>query len=50
MPARLSQVLERPGFNVYLVDGCEHCLTPTNDPEVAVGVVLAWMDEEQLVG
>jgi hypothetical protein len=65
VPARLSPVLERPGFNVYLVNGSgvvgasaltnpaspfsggsEHCLTLTNDPEVAIGVVLAWMDEE----
>jgi hypothetical protein len=34
------------GFNLYQVNGCEHCLTLTNDPEVAIGVVLAWMDEE----
>jgi hypothetical protein len=46
VPARLSPVLERPGFNVYLVNGSEQCLTMTNDPEVAIGVVLAWMDEE----
>lgn len=46
VPARLSPVLERTGFNVYLVNGSEHCLTLTNDPELAIGVVLAWMDEE----
>lgn len=46
VPARLSPVLERPGFNVYLVNGSEHCLTLTDDPGVAIGVVLAWMDEE----
>ena len=46
VPARLSPVLERPGCNVYLVNGSEHCLTLTNDPELAIGVVLAWMDEE----
>ena len=46
VPARLSPVLARPGFNVYLVNGSEHCLTLTNDPELAIGVVLAWMDEE----
>ena len=46
VPARLSPVLERPGFNLYLVNGSEQCLTLTNDPEVAIGVVLAWMDEE----
>lgn len=46
MPARLSPVLARPGFKRYLVDGSDHCLTLTSDPEVAIGVVLAWMDEE----
>jgi hypothetical protein len=45
VPARLSPVLARPGFNLYLVNGSEHCLTLTNDPDVAIGVVLAWMDE-----
>ncbi|MDP2835064.1 MAG: DUF6129 family protein [Pseudomonadota bacterium] len=45
VPARLPAVLERPGFNLYLVNGQEHCLTLTNDPEVAIGVVLAWVDE-----
>jgi hypothetical protein len=45
VPARLTPVLERPGFNLYLVNGSEHCLTLTNDPEVAIGVVLAKMDE-----
>lgn len=30
----------------YLVNGSEHCLTLTNDPELAIGVVLAWLDEE----
>ena len=39
-------VLERPGFNLYLVNGSEHCLSLTNDPELAIGVVLAWTDEE----
>ena len=46
VPARLPPVLERPGFNLYLVNGSEHCLTLTNDPEVAIGVVLAWVDDE----
>ncbi len=34
-------VLERDGFNIYLVDGREHCLCLTNDYETATGVVLA---------
>ncbi len=45
VPARLPAVLERPGFNLYLVNGNEHCLSLTNDPEIAIGVVLAWVDE-----
>ena len=64
VPSRLPPVLERPGFNLYLVNGSgvvsasaltnpasplrggsEHCLTLTNDPELAIGVVLAWADE-----
>jgi hypothetical protein len=46
VPARLPAVLERPGFNLYLVNGSEHCLTLTNDPDVAIGVVLAWTGED----
>ncbi len=45
VPARVPAMLERPGFNLYLVNGSEHCLTLTNDPEVAIGVVLAWAEE-----
>jgi len=45
VPARLPAVLERPGFKLYLVNGGEHCLTLTNDPDVAIGVVLAWDGE-----
>jgi hypothetical protein len=45
VPARLPPVLERPGFNLYLVNGNEHCLSLTNDLEAAIGVVLAWVDE-----
>lgn len=46
VPARLPAVLERPGFNMYLVNGGEHCLSLTNDPDVAIGVVLAWTGED----
>lgn len=46
VPARLTPVLERPGFNMYLVNGSEHCLTLTNDPELAIGVVLAWVGDD----
>jgi len=34
-------VMETEAFNLYLVDGREHCLCLTNDYQVATGVVLA---------
>jgi hypothetical protein len=43
VPVRVPAMHQRPGFNLYLVNGSEHCLTLTNDPEVAIGVVLAWL-------
>lgn len=45
MPARLPPVLTRERFNLYLVNGSEHCLSLTDDPLRAIGVVLAWVDE-----
>ncbi len=36
-----SPVLEQDGFNLYLVDGREHCLCLTNDFDTATGVVVA---------
>lgn len=46
MPARLPPALRREGFNLYLVNGSEHCLSLTDDPLQAIGVVLALVDEE----
>ncbi len=37
----ISPVEKRAEFNVYLVDGREHCLRLTTDHNVATGVVLA---------
>lgn len=34
-------VIENKAFNLYLVDGREHCLCLTNDYEVATGIVVA---------
>ncbi len=45
MPARLPPALKREKFNLYLVNGSEHCLSLTNDPSNAIGVVLASVDE-----
>jgi hypothetical protein len=45
MPARLPPAVKREKFNLYLVSGSEHCLSLTNDPLQAMGVVLACVDE-----
>jgi len=36
-------VVEREGFNLYLVDGGSHCLSLTRDADAATGVVVAWV-------
>ena len=36
-----EQLLEQPGFNLYLVDGREHCLCLTRNFEHATGIVIA---------
>lgn len=36
-----TPVLEQAGFNLYLIDGREHCLCLTNDYEAATGIVVA---------
>jgi hypothetical protein len=46
MPARMPPALQREGFNLYLVNGSEHCLSLTDDPLQAIGVVLAGVEEE----
>ncbi len=45
MPARMPPALRRDGFNLYMVGGGEHCLSLTTDPDQAIGVVVAWVDE-----
>lgn len=39
-------VLESDTFNMYLIDGREHCLCLTNDYDVATGIVLAEVIED----
>jgi len=39
-------VREAAGFNLYLVDGHDHCMRFTDAPERATGVVLAELTEE----
>jgi hypothetical protein len=46
MPARMPPALRREKFNLYLVNGSEHCLSLTDDPLQAIGVVLAEVDAE----
>jgi hypothetical protein len=36
-----TPVIERQGFNLYLIDGREHCLCLTNDYDNATGIVVA---------
>ncbi len=44
MPARLPPAVKRETFNLYLVGGSEHCISLTDDPLQAIGVVLAEVD------
>lgn len=37
----LTPVTENPKFNLYLIDGREHCLTLTNNYQNATGIVVA---------
>lgn len=46
MPARLPAAVQRERFNLYLVSGSEHCLSLTDDPLQAIGVVLACVDKD----
>ena len=39
-------IFEAKTFNLYLVDGREHCLSLTNDHEVATGIVVAEVIED----
>ena len=36
-----TPVVETEQFNLYLIDGREHCLKMTNDYEAATGIVVA---------
>lgn len=39
-------ILAYPGFNLYLVDGREHCLCLTRNYEHATGIVIAEVIED----
>ena len=36
-----TPIIEHKDFNLYLIDGREHCLCLTNDYETATGIVVA---------
>jgi len=36
-----TPIIEHKGFNLYLIDGREHCLCLTNDYDTATGIVIA---------
>ena len=42
----VDPVRELEGVNLYLVDGREHCLSLTSNPEVATGLVLAEVEPD----
>jgi hypothetical protein len=40
-------VVENEGFDIYLVGSGEHCLTLTNDYDLATGIVIAEKYQEE---
>jgi hypothetical protein len=40
-------VHESEGFNIYLVDGHDHCMAFTQNAEIATGVVLAEVEDDE---
>ena len=43
-----APIRQGPGFNLYLVDGRNHCLCFTQDAAVASGLVVAEVEEQGL--
>jgi hypothetical protein len=41
-----TPVLEQQQFNLYLIDSSNHCLSFTQNHELATGVVVAELEEE----
>jgi hypothetical protein len=41
-----SAIRESDGFSIYLIDGRDHCLSFTSNPEIATGLVLAEHEED----
>lgn len=43
---RAKPVREAGGYNIYLVDAREHCMTLTSDAEAATGLVIAEVEDD----
>lgn len=41
-----NPIFESAAFNLYLIDSREHCLSFTQDLEIATGIVLAEIEDE----
>lgn len=46
IPPKLPPALTGQGFNLYLIANGDHCLTLTKVPELAIGVVVAEVIED----
>jgi hypothetical protein len=46
VPARMQPLLAAEGFDLYLMDTREHCITLSNDLNTASGVVIAWRSDD----
>lgn len=46
IPPRLAPALAGGRFNLYLIGGGDHCLALTTDPDSAIGVVVATVEED----
>lgn len=44
--AGIEPYREAEGFNIYLVNGSEHCIAFTRDPQTATGLVLAEVTDD----
>lgn len=42
-----NPVIENTNFNIYLIDGREHCLCLTNDYDTATGIVIAEVEPDE---
>lgn len=43
-----SPIVEREGFNLYLIDSQNHCLSLTRDMQIASGILVAELESQPL--